>query len=105
MAAGVFAELVPTAMPFARALCVVLDYYLSEGRAARLAHVLSQVDVAGAAFDEAISEALGMCCSFINSKILLRRGAESVQRRHSESLTSGYGSEDRGCMRTDSHHS
>ena len=33
LAAGVFAELVPTAMPFARALCVVVDYYLSEGRA------------------------------------------------------------------------
>lgn len=93
-------------MPFARALCVVVDYYLSEGRAARLAHVLSQADVPGAAFDEAIREALGTWCSLINSEILLRRGAESVQWQHSKSLTSGYGSEDdRRYMRTDSHHS
>ena len=59
LAAGVFAELVPTAMPFARALCVVVDYYLSEGRAARLASILSQAGAPSAAFDDAFGEAIG----------------------------------------------
>lgn len=60
LAAGVFEELVPTAMAFARALCVVVDYYLSEDRATRLVRVLA--DAPGAAFDKVIDEALGRCC-------------------------------------------
>lgn len=82
--------MVPTAMPFARALCIVVDYYLSEGREVRFAHMLSQAGAPGVAFDEAIGEALGWFHSLPRSETLLRDRAGTSQWRHTESLTSGY---------------
>ncbi|KZT64796.1 heme peroxidase [Daedalea quercina L-15889] len=58
LAAGVFTELVPTAMPFSRALCQVVDYYLSDERQARFSELLSRAREPNPDFDAAIAEAL-----------------------------------------------
>lgn len=60
LAAGVFAELVPTAMPFARAICQVIDYYLCDERCTRFSEHLARSRRPDAAFDKAVAEALGM---------------------------------------------
>ncbi|TFY60825.1 hypothetical protein EVJ58_g4902 [Rhodofomes roseus] len=58
LAAGIFAELVPTAVLFSRAICQVVDYYLSDERRARFVDVLSRSQRPDAAFDAMIAEAL-----------------------------------------------
>lgn len=78
-------------MPFARALCDVVYYYLSEERTTRLVRVLSEAGAPGVAFDEAISEALGMCCLITRFCSILRQGADVSQWQHAESFTAGYG--------------